>query len=258
MPLIWAKMSNINCIRACGKVSSTVLPPLTFVDSNSDRQLRLNLSAHSIMFDTWALFCLVSISAVTMHYSPPSLDAFKLNEAPPAELGCFKLPKSQKSFWLAIQQTFPSSIASLTLFHARLILFCVVIIRETHLAGAPQGFVCADSGLKNLIRILVSHVIQAIPLKFQVPPVFSKACPHDRASSTLEAKCFAWPYCELPRSPNRIKKRFAIRFGYILTSVGAEQQAKEERAISTLLWGRSNTVGMMLIIQVWRRTLFKV
>lgn len=131
-----------------GEAAFTIFRPLTLGNSNSDRQPRPNSGAHSIIFDTCALFCLVSISAVAKDYSPPSLGGFKLNEAPPGELGCFKLPKSQKSFLLGRRQTSPSSAASLTLLRGRVILFLCRRYGKTHLAGAPQGFFFADVGLK--------------------------------------------------------------------------------------------------------------
>lgn len=81
----WEKMWNVNCMRQ------------GFFDcfpSAHVQRLKLKQAAPaklgcSLYYVTCALFCLVSISAVALDYSPPSLGAFKLNEAPPGELGCF-------------------------------------------------------------------------------------------------------------------------------------------------------------------------
>lgn len=155
------------------------------------RRLKLRQAApaklgRSLYYVTCTLFCLVSISAVAMDYSPLSLGAFKLNEAPLSELGCFKLPKSQKSF-------LPRQTADVSV--ERCIFdfvtregnpFYVVIMRDAPRGGSSRVFLCGYWP-KNLIRILVSHVILAIPVKVQVPPVYSKSCPHGPASYTLQS-----------------------------------------------------------------------
>lgn len=159
----------------CGEASSAVFPPLTFVDSNSDRQPRLNLGAHSIMLPAlYFVWFRYRQSQWIIRRRRPWAPSNRMRRLP-VNSGAFKLPKSQESFFcLGRQQTLPSSSASLTLLHRRVILFCVVIMRDAPRGGSSRVFPCAYWA-KNPICILVSQVIQTIPLRVQVPPVFSKS-----------------------------------------------------------------------------------
>lgn len=167
---------------------------LTFI--GSDRQPHPNLGPHSIMFDTCALFCLVSISAVIMDYLLQSWGAFKLNEVPPSELWCFKLPKSQESFGLG--RRFRRAVRPSLCEQRRVIFFCVVILRDAPGRGSSRGFLLCGYWAHNMILTSVSHVIQAFPLKVLMPPVFSNYFPRGLAStqSTVHYMTLLW-FCKI-------------------------------------------------------------